>query len=456
MARHLLGAQPVCSVAQMNAIDAEASEPVEVLIERAGAAVAHEALQLLGGVYGRRVAVICGPGNNGADGRVAARRLEQRGVRVHVIDALNLPDTCPRADLIIDAAFGTGFRSRFECFETGTTPVLAVDIASGLNATTGRLQGNVLRAVSTVTFAALKPGHLLGDGPAMSGNIVVADIGLDVSRATMWHATSQMLIENWPRRPRDAHKWNHAVWCIGGSSTMRGALGLVCAGAQSAGASYVQASTPGLIPTALPIEATTVELPLVNWWQHVAEPTRHGAVVVGPGMGRNVALANEVVELVRHASRPVVVDADALWALGQSPGLVPQGPRVLTPHDGEYVSLMGHPIGDDRVEAVHAAVREYGSTVLLKGPTTIVGDPDGRVGFVTSGSSALATAGSGDVLSGIIGALIAQGLDPFDAAMIGADAHGRAGSSCGWLTPTAGGIAQRLGHVVAELLGVSR
>ena len=171
---------PVLTPAEMAAVDAAAPEPVEVLIERAGAAVAREALRLLGGAYGRRVVVLAGKGNNGADGRSAARRLERRGVRVEVIDALGAPARLPGADLVVDAAYGTGFRGAYDAPEAGGTPVLAVDIPSGVDGTTGEAAGLVLAATRTVTFAALKPGLLFDPGRSLSGDVVVADIGLDV------------------------------------------------------------------------------------------------------------------------------------------------------------------------------------------------------------------------------------------------------------------------------------
>src|SRR5688500_1116785 len=164
----------------MSAVDAAAPEPVEVLIERAGAAVAHQALRLLGGGYGRRVVVLAGKGNNGADGRAAARRLRRRGVRVEEVDAASRPAELPRADLVIDAAYGAGFRGEYLAPDPGGVPVLAVDTPSGIGGLTGEEHGRALAAQRTITFAALKPGLLFEPGRSRAGRVVIADIGLDV------------------------------------------------------------------------------------------------------------------------------------------------------------------------------------------------------------------------------------------------------------------------------------
>ena len=176
---------PVVTREEMRAIDAAAPDPVGVLIERAGAAVARAALDLLGDAYGRRVAVIAGPGNNGADGRVAGQRLAERGASVRVFDVRDVPRELPHVDLVIDAAFGTGFRGTWTPPSVGDAKVLAVDVPSGLDADTGAVSGAVLGADRTVTFAAAKPGHVLGDGPDVVGDLIVAVIGLSVDSATM-------------------------------------------------------------------------------------------------------------------------------------------------------------------------------------------------------------------------------------------------------------------------------
>src|SRR5688500_15067328 len=180
----MAGVIPLVTPEEMAAIDAAAPEPVEVLIERAGAAVARVALAMLGGGYGRRVVVLAGKGNNGADGRSAAKRLAKRGVRVTVIGTADAPERFPACDLLIDAAFGTGFRGEWVApLAAPGTPVLAVDIPSGVSGLTGQASGRPLTADCTVTFAALKPGLVLGDGPRLSGRVAVVDIGLSTETA---------------------------------------------------------------------------------------------------------------------------------------------------------------------------------------------------------------------------------------------------------------------------------
>jgi NAD(P)H-hydrate epimerase len=424
----------------MRAIDAAAVEPVDVLVERAGRAVARSALDLLGGAYGRRVVVLAGPGTNGADGRVAARRLERAGVRVTLLEVASLdagrhdgdgPPGVPGCDLVVDAAYGTGFRGRWAPPDVGVVPVLAVDLPSGLDGLTGEATGPVLAAVRTVTFAAHKPGLLLGAGPALAGEVEVADVGLDVSGART-HLVTDADVGSWlPRRAADAHKWRSAVWLVAGSPGMTGAASLAARGAQRAGAGYVRSSTPGSAPGGHgPVEAVATALPATGWASEVlADAGRFGALAVGPGLGREAATAVEVRALVAaHGGVPLVVDGDGLHALGPEP--VGEG-VVLTPHDGEHERLAGCLPGPDRIDAARRLAQQTGAVVLLKGPTTVVADAGGSVLLAATGDQRLATAGSGDVLTGIVAALLAGGLDPLRAAAAGAHVHGSAGA-LGW------------------------
>jgi hydroxyethylthiazole kinase-like uncharacterized protein yjeF len=417
---------PVLTPEEMAAVDAAAPEPVEVLIERAGAAVAREALDLLEGAYGRRVVVVAGKGNNGNDGRSAASRLRRRGVRVAVVDAAGGPRQLPACDLVVDAAYGTGFRGTWDPPDPGGAPVLAVDIPSGVDGRTGEAEGEVLAAERTVTFAAPKPGLLLGRGPELAGEVRVADIGLDVSRATT-ALVQDADVAGWlPTRPREAHKWQAAVWVVAGSPGMTGAAALATRGAQRVGAGYVRVSLPGgWMGGGAPLEAVETKLPRDGWAAEVLDGAgRFAAVVVGPGLGRHEGTAAEVRRLVERSPVPVLVDGDGLWALGEHPRV----PRttVLTPHDGEFARLTGGPPGPDRVAAAADLAQRSGGFVLLKGSTTTVAAPDAGVLLVTAGDARLATAGSGDVLSGAIGGLLASGLEPKLAAAAGAHLHGRA------------------------------
>ena len=425
---------PVVTVVEMQAIDADASEPVDVLIDRAGAAVARAAVAMLGGTYGRRVVVLAGKGNNGADGRVAAERLRRRGVRVVVVDAADAPSVLPPADLVIDAAYGTGISREFVAPDPAGATVLAVDIPSGIHGDTGVLVGRPMVADRTITFAALKPGLLLGAGPVHAGEVEVVDIGLDAGRATAYLFDRSAVREVLPERARDAHKWNAAVRIIGGSPGMPGAPSMAAAAAQRAGAGMVQIVAPGVPGSIGTVEAVSIDMDETSWAEAMlADEERIGATVVGPGLGTSMVAKHQVRMLAARSSRPVVIDGDGLTALGTDAAAVLAGrstATVLTPHDGEFRRLAGHAPGDDRIGDVRSLAAATGSVVLAKGPTTVVADPGGAVRFVDTGDARLATAGTGDVLSGVIAALLAQGVPALDAAAAGAHVHGVAGSFC--------------------------
>ena len=432
----------------MRAVDRAAPEPEEVLVERAGSAVARAALSMLGGGYGRRVVVVAGKGNNGADGRVAADRLRRRGVRVEVIDAGDQPERLPRSDLVIDAAYGTGFRGDYSAPDPAGAPVLAVDIPSGIDGLTGEAQEGAVRATETITFAALKTGLLLGAGFEHAGRVSVADIGLDVSRSTIGLVEASDVGGWMPARERDSHKWKSAIWMIAGSPGMTGAADMAARAAMRSGAGTVRLGIPGQPPGPRFPEVVGRWLPEEGWDADVVagDLDRMKAVVMGPGLGRSDATAAAVRSLLKQAKVPVVVDADALFALGSldDPARFLRGrpaPTVLTPHDGEFNRLTGCPPGPRRISAVRHLAFTTGATVLLKGSTTIVADPAGDVLLTTAGDARLATAGSGDVLAGVIGALLAQGLDPLQAAAAGAFLHG-----------TAAGLGWRRGLVAGDLL----
>lgn len=420
---------PILTPEEVRAVDADAPEPVEELISRAGAAVARHAVDMLGGTYGKRVVVIAGKGNNGADGREAARLLRRRGVRCEVVAAGQPLRPGHGADLVIDAAYGTGFRGGWEPPAVGALPVLAVDLPSGLDATTGEARGRVLTATRTVTFASLKPGHLLADGPARCGELAIADIGLDAGRARAWLVQPRDV--QLPPLDPASHKWQRATWVIAGSPGMTGAATLAARGAQRAGASYVRLSVPGGVPgEGAPVEAVTTELPASRWAATVLEQaSRFRSIVIGPGLGRGSD--EDLRRVVAESPVPVVVDADGLTALGRDAGRLAGSRTVLTPHDGEFERLLGHKPGADRFAEARALAAEAGCIVLLKGPCTIVAEPGGRTLASTTGDSRLATAGTGDVLAGVIGAFVAQGLQPLEAAAFAAHVHGLA-ARAGW------------------------
>ena len=463
--------QAVLSVEEMRAVDAEALGSVseETLVERAGTAVATWAVRLLGGTYGRRVVVVAGKGNNGADGRVAAQRLRRRGARVTVLEAADAPEHIGPAgvvDLVVDAAYGTGFRGTYRAPSVPPgVPVLAVDIPSGVNGDTGEASGAPLRADLTVTFAAYKPGLLQGAGPLLAGRVVVADIGLDVGAARTWVVEDADVPARLPHRQRDAHKWLTALAVVAGSPGMTGAAALCARAAYRAGAGMVRLGIPGCAESELPVsEAVGVALPAAGWAAPVLETTeRCRALVIGPGLGRVPATVEDVRTVVSQVARPTVVDADGLYALGsgvdleaavegaassRSPASV-----ILTPHDGEFARLAGRSPGVDRIGDTQRLAARTGAVVLLKGPVTVVAHPSGGALLATAGSPRLATAGTGDVLSGVVGAFAARGLDLWHAGALGAHVHGRAAE----LGPTEGLVAGDLVELVARWLsGVRR
>ena len=421
---------PIVTPEEMAAVDRAAPEPVEVLIGRAGAAIARAALQMLGGTYGRRVVVVAGKGNNGADGRDAARRLRARRVGVTVVDAIAGPDRLPVADLVIDAAYGTGFRGEYDAPEPSGAPILAVDIPSGVDGTTGAAGGTPRAADRTVTFAALKPGLVLQPGRSLAGAVEIADIGLDVSGARSWLVTADDVAEWVPPRPVEAHKWSAAVLVVAGSPGMTGAARLAAGAAQRAGAGMVRVGSPGVTDDSLrPVEAVGLALPERGWDVAVLEALhRYDAVVIGPGLGTGDETAAAIRRVVAEAAVPVVVDGDGLTALGPDAWrlLAPRRkPAILTPHDGEAARIGPKPTAD-RLGSARALAEATSATVLLKGPTTVIAAPDGRTRVSITGGSQLATAGTGDVLAGTIGALVARGAAALEAASAGAWLHGRA------------------------------
>lgn len=448
---------PVVTPAHMQAIDAASTVPVDQLVERAGTAVARAAVGVLGGTYGRRVVVVAGPGNNGADGRVAARHLLERGVRTTVVDALGLPDRLPRADLVIDAAFGTGFRGGWRFPDVGSTPVLAVDVPTGLDAATGVAGPSTPTAVRTVTFQAAKPGHLFADGPAHCGELEVADIGLEIDQPDA-RVVDHVAVRRWiPRRPADAHKWREAVRIVAGTPGMTGAGRLATTAAQRSGASLVAVSSPGVDADA-PVEALDRRVPGFDWYSAVLDDLhRFRALVIGPGLGREEHTVASVLRCVEDAVVPMVIDGDGLFALAWNESGSPavlvdrEVATVLTPHDGEYGLLTGRRPDDDRLAAATALVDTTGATVLLKGPATVIASPGEVPLIVDAGDERLATAGTGDVLAGIIGALLARQVPAHRAAAAGAFVHGLAVQRCASVGVVAGDLVDRLPDVFTDL-----
>ncbi len=447
---------PLLSADEMRAADGAAVARVgqDALVTRAGYAVGLTAASMLGTLYGQRVAVVAGPGLNGADGRVAAEWLRSRGAHVRVIDATNAPARLVGYDLVIDAAYGLGCSRAYYAPDVDDhTLVLAVDVPSGVEADSGDVMGRPMVADVTLALGAVKPGHLIGPAIEFVGDLRFA--GLDIVDGSRSGVVETSDLAFFVRQHRDDHKWRHAVLLVAGSATMPGAASLATHGALSTGASMVRVCVPGVKASrlsSLPSEAVVVEATVEELAElSVSVSTRLHALVIGPGLGRDPEVRRQVRALIERARVPVVLDADGLHAV-DVPWLANRrysdAPIVLTPHDGEYTVLYGREPGEDRLEAARSLARDTHCVVLLKGPTTIVANPEGDVRVVRAGTPALATAGTGDVLAGMIAGALARGHAPVAAASLAAHLHGLAGARL-----PVYGAAHQLVDTVADILG---
>lgn len=434
---------PILSASKMREADALAVQARgrDALVEAAGTAVALEAQSILGSCYGARVAVLVGPGLNGADGRVAAAWLRSRGAKVDVIETTHQPMELRGFNLVIDAAFGLGCSRPYGApIVSGETLVLAVDLPSGVDADSGELLGHPMPADVTVALGAMKPAHVDGPAAALCGQLRFAGLGIvqHFDDGLVEDRDLDALIQ---RDPSD-HKWTHAIQVLAGSSLMPGAADLVVRGALAAGASMIRLTSRGDVAELidLPAEVVRSDDPVVE--------KRSRCVVAGPGLG--IGSIDWLRERLADVSVPVVLDADGLDRSLIRNDTESERRWVLTPHEGEFVRLTGEPLPSNRLEAVRSLARATGCVVLLKGATTLIADRDGRVRVVRSGTPTLATAGSGDVLSGVIGATIARGHDPLDAAALGAHLHGRAGAALP-VYASASDIPAAIGDIIAAL-----
>lgn len=505
--------QPLLSPEQMRRADERciaAGTGAEVLMDRAGRAVARRVIELLGRRYGSRVAVVCGPGNNGGDGLVAARVLTAEGIAVRCFlvsardqlrgaAAIHLrraeaagvdistfdPETMAsfEADLAIDALFGTGFSGRVDgsaaravAAISAAPLVVAIDIPSGVDGATGACEGPCVRADLTVAIAAEKWGTSQPPGSLHAGRVEVADIGIAVADgdADAWMVEAEDVAGMLPQRSADAHKRSAgSVVIIAGSDDMPGAAVLSAVGALRMGAGYVSLGTTGeptrvaheVVPEVLSTRvADTKQLDAASLAGLADALGRADAVAVGPGLGRGEGPAGLVRALLEEIDVPLVLDADALNVLegDLSPVAGRAAPTVLTPHPGEMATLLGCAAADvahDRLTAAREAASKAGAaTILLKGQRTVV--VSGRRSFVIrSGGPELATAGSGDVLTGAIAALCAASGEVLPAAVAGAHVHGIAGALAGQRVGSAGvtarDVADELGRA-ADLVSGSR
>ena len=430
--------RPILTADRMRAAEAAAIESgtsVEQLMERAGAALAEAVRRFAGPMP---ALILTGPGNNGGDGYVAARHLAECGARVRVaalaepksdaarwarsqwtgeVEPLS-PDTQP-APLVIDALFGTGLTRGLDDAASlllselvhGAVVAVACDLPSGVATDSGELLNPLHDYDMTVTFGALKPGHRLHPAMHKCGRIVLADIGIEVGEE--WH---EIAAPKLPPIDLDAHKYSRGmVHVLAGK--MPGAVALAAKAAALSGAGTVRLST------SRPIDGIPAAIVLKD--NAEVNDERLGCLLVGPGMGD----IPQVLTLALTSRAPKVIDADAITQLGEPERLHGQD-AIVTPHQGEFRRLFGELEGTKPERALKAA-RQSQSVVVFKGPDTLVASPDGRLGFAPPAPAWLASAGSGDVLAGIIAALRSRGLEPFEAASAGVWLHGRAAELAG-------------------------
>ena len=517
------GLDPLVDAEAMRATDAWAIDRLGIaggsLMEAAGAALADAVVEL---APDGLVVLVCGGGNNGGDGYVAARLLAARGRRVRLVsttddaklrgdaaaarDAFGPgvpwgPGALDDAAVIVDAILGTGAReaprglaaeaiaaiARVADGDGGDArspgrgvPVVACDVPSGVDATTGEVPGDLaVPATVTVTFHAAAPGHRIAPGKAHVGRLVVAPIGIpdhagDAVPAPWAGVLGPRLVGALPTRGVEGTKFRSGhVVVMGGSPGMSGAPCLAAAGAMRAGAGYVTVAAPAAIEPAVIARAPTESLGLVlpdddegGVTAGAVEPVLHalaghgGTLVIGPGLGRGGSRGELLRELVARVEGPILFDADALAAVAGEPEALarrggPERAAVLTPHAGELARLLGvatADVGARRLHHARDAARRTDAVVVLKGDDTLVVAPDGRTAISPGGVPGLATAGTGDVLAGAIGALLARGTDPFLAAAAGVWLHLRAGA----LATDEHGADGVIARDVAERLGRAR
>jgi NAD(P)H-hydrate epimerase len=519
---------PLATAEEMRQADRRATErygvPSLLLMENAGRGAADALERVLGPADGRRIAVVCGKGNNGGDGFVVARHLLGRGARVSAwlvgragevqgdartnLDALQragervveaadpagqgfqrLRADLADADVVVDALLGTGVRgpatgaiaAAIEAVNAAGRPVCALDLPSGLPSDGEAPAGPVVRAEVTVTFGLPKLGLLLPSGAAYAGRVEIADLG--VPREWLGEGVPTALLEAsdvralLPSRPVDAHKGTYGhLLVVAGSVGRTGAAVLSCLGALRAGTGLVTCATPGSqqpVVAAGLSEAMTEPLPetaartlSAKAVERIVELlSRMDAVALGPGVGLDPETQAAVQALVRSVERPMVVDADALTALAGRPDVCRDAPapRLLTPHPGEAARLLGCRIAEvqaDRIASARRLAAETGAVVALKGARTLVASPDGRVTLNPTGNPGMATGGTGDVLTGLAGGLLAQGVAPAGALSAAVYLHGLAGDLAaetrGEAGLVAGDVADAIPAAIRRILDADR
>jgi hydroxyethylthiazole kinase-like uncharacterized protein yjeF len=451
--------QPLLTAEETRAAEEGHTGSLDELMERAGAAVADHVLRHFPG----SVSVVCGKGNNGGDGRVCARVLREAGREVEVVEGLG---DLGAPDVVVDALLGIGLRDApredaarmIERMNVSGKPIVAVDVPSGVNASTGEVPGAAAGAASTVTFGAAKVGLAVAPGRSHAGSVHVASIGLRPREHQHSLVPASALLEV-PRKHADSTKYTAgSVLVVGGSRGLTGAAMLAALGAFRADAGYVTLAAPestlpvfegGLLEVVKrPLAEDSAGRLLPRSADGVLEAAeRATAVAIGPGLGRSEGTIELVRLLLERLELPIVLDADALWELEP---VARAAPTILTPHAGELARLLGtesSEINAHRLDAVRRAASRFGAVVLLKGADTLVAAPRSGVLISLYGEPSLATAGTGDVLTGIVAAFLAKGMEPQFAAAAASVAHGLAAK----LAP------QQPGLVASDLLpGIQR
>jgi len=468
----------------------EARIPGTVLMERAGEGIVRHLEEHYGPVRGKTITILCGKGNNGGDGLVVARLLHRRRARIHAMLLTPITDLCRDAaamyrrfvqvagraavvrfrsadqarpllassDILVDALLGTGlssvvtgtYREAIELINSAGKPVIAVDIPSGLHADTGAILGQAIRATLTITCGLPKLGLYVDAGIDQAGIIRVVDIGIppayvDAIESRTLLLTSDSAFRSLPERALSSHKGTFGhVGIIAGSVGKTGAAALAARAALRVGAGLVTVATPSSVNDVLEaklLEAMTMPLPETKARtlarsgldRVVAFIQARTAIAIGPGLSTHPETVELVQSLMKHLDRPSVLDADALNALAGRASLLTEckTPPILTPHPGEMarleVNATTQSVNADRIGTARRFARERGVFVVLKGARTVIARPDGLVAICPTGNPGMATAGTGDVLTGMIAGLLAQGVPAWDAACAATYFHGSAG-----------------------------
>lgn len=509
------------TAAEMRQIDQNTIQdygiPGIVLMENAGLEVMRRIVQVLGDVKDKKICIFTGKGNNGGDGYVAARHLFNKGAKVKVflfaaktevsgdaainlniagrmnIDIMEVSGSrdwdkikiaVAFADCLVDALLGTGFQGEIsgamaqaiQIINDSAKPTIAVDIPSGVDANTGQIRGQAVKADDTVTFGLPKPGLLLYPGAAHVGRLTVADIGLPSKLLTDDNIKQNITTAGYVKsllgiRSPDAHKGtNGRVSVVAGSRGMTGAAALASMAALRAGAGLVTLAIAESLNDIMEVKLTEVmtkgvpetvggaigrkALPYI-----MDLAGRSDVLAIGPGLGRHDETMAVVLDIIKSAECPLVIDADGLNALVGNTGVLAECKAlpVLTPHPGEMGRLTGlspRQVNQDRIGIARQTAADWGAIVILKGARTVIAYPDGEVYINTTGNPGMATGGTGDVLTGVVAGLIAQGMSSHQAAVIGAYIHGLAGdiiADSGTVGLTAGDVLRALPAAIMGL-----